>query len=341
MKKIVISLFSVILIASITIAIGGKLWLDKQFKTPNNLKEEVLFDIPKGVSAKKIASILLEKNIIKSSDMFYIYCRLNNVSNKLKSGLFLIPPNLNIIETVKFLIIGKEATKKITIPEGRASWEIYSILSKHYKGIDSLTWENLIHNKKYVNSLGLKKIPNLEGYLLADTYQFPYIATEKKLIEIMVSSTQNVISEYSNSKSEVLKKYGWHGVLTLASIVEEETGIPQERPRIAGVFYNRLKQGISLGADPTVRFIYRSLTGPIYQSQLDSNNPYNTRKFTGLPPGPISNPGKKAIEAALNPMKSNDLFFVAKDDGSKTHFFCPSMKCHNKYKDIAARNRGE
>lgn len=96
-----------------------------------------------------------------------------------------------------------------------------------------------------------------------------------------------------------------------------------------------------LGADPTVRFIFKNLTGPIYKSQLNSDSPYNTRKFKGLMPGPISNPGRKAIYAALNPAKTEALYFVAKDDGSMTHFFSSTLADHNKYKDVAARNRGE
>ena len=120
-----------------------------------------------------------------------------------------------------------------------------------------------------------------------------------------------------------------------------ETGKTDERAMIAGVFVNRLRQGISLGADPTVRFIYRNLTGPIYRSQLQSDSPYNTRRFRGLMPGPISNPGRKAIEATLHPANTDALFFVAKDDGSGTHFFARTLSQHNKFKSTAARNRGE
>ena len=99
--------------------------------------------------------------------------------------------------------------------------------------------------------------------------------------------------------------------------------------------------GMPLGADPTVRFVFRNLTGPIYRSQLNSDSPYNTRKQRGLPPGPISNPGKKALVAALNPNNTPFLYFVAKDDGSREHFFTTNLRDHNKFKDIAARNRAK
>ncbi|GBU26241.1 aminodeoxychorismate lyase [Fibrobacteria bacterium R8-3-H12] len=127
----------------------------------------------------------------------------------------------------------------------------------------------------------------------------------------------------------------------MASVVEEEAAVPQEQVQIAGVFLNRLRIGMPLGADPTVRFIFRNLTGPIYKSQLESNNPYNTRKFAGLMPGPISNPGRAAIEATLFPAQTESLFFVAKDDGSRGHFFSKTLSQHNSYKNTAAKNRGE
>ena len=183
---------------------------------------------------------------------------------------------------------------------------------------------------------------SLEGYLLPDTYPFPIDADEETIIKQMVAANLKVrdeMKEKPDSKWAVLGN--WHKVLTLASVVEEETGKPDERFLIAGVFHNRLEIGMPLGADPTVRFIFKNLTGPIYKSQLNSDSPYNTRKFKGLMPGPISNPGRKAIEAALFPADTKALYFVAKDDGSGTHFFSSTLTDHNKFKDVAAKNRGE
>jgi UPF0755 protein len=130
-----------------------------------------------------------------------------------------------------------------------------------------------------------------------------------------------------------------NGWVTLASIVEKEAGVPSERPLIAGVFYNRLLQNWSLGADPTVRFVLRKLTGPITVKDLNVNSPYNTRRFTGLPPGPICNPGKGALLAALNPANTEMMFFVAKDNGSRQHFFSKNNTEHIRYKSVAAENR--
>ena len=231
--------------------------------------------------------------------------------------------------------------KEVTIPEGRASWEIPSYLMKAFPNLDTNRWNALIHDPKFTQSLGVSA-KSLEGYLLPETYPFAVDADEEAIIKQMVSANLKLREQYKDMEGTMWDTLGsWHKVLTLASVVEEETGKPDERPLIAGVFHNRLRIGMPLGADPTVRFIFKNLTGPIYKSQLNSNSPYNTRKFKGLMPGPISNPGRKAIEAALKPAKTDALYFVAKDDGSGTHFFSSNLKDHNKYKNIAAKNRGE
>ena len=230
---------------------------------------------------------------------------------------------------------------RITIPEGRASWEIPAYLQKAYPDLSADRWNKLVQDPKFARSLGIEA-NSLEGYLLPDTYPFPIDADEETILKQMVAANLKVRDEMQKKPGSMWNTLGsWHKVLTLASVVEEETGIPEERPLIAGVFHNRLRIGMPLGADPTVRFIFKNLTGPIYKSQLNSDSPYNTRKFKGLMPGPISNPGRKAIEAALFPAKTEALYFVAKDDGSMTHFFSKNLSDHNRYKDVAAKNRGE
>jgi UPF0755 protein len=334
--KILIAFLLVLIIC----CASGFFYLQNQWITPNSTEEDIqLIEIPKGSGAAHIANLLSKNHLIKKNLYFRLYLKANNLESKLQSGVYEIPKNATIVEISQIFVSGKTAVRKITIPEGRATWEIFSILKATYPELDSLKWESLVHDRKFVDSFDLNA-PSLEGYLLADTYQFPLKISESEALSQMVNTTLGFINSLT-PKSEVLDKYGWHGVLTLASVVEEETSLASERGRIAGVFYNRLKLGMSLGADPTVRFIFRSLTGPIYKSQLESDSPYNTRKFTGLPPGPISNPGREAILAALNPSPTRDLYFVAKDDGSKEHFFATNLVDHNRYKELAAKTRGD
>lgn len=302
-------------------------------------KTLTLIEVPKGSSPTKIFQILQKNGIWSDELAFKIICHKQKPN--LKAGWFEIPAGLTLPQVLTIIESGKNAVKKVTIPEGRASWEIPAYLKKAFPNLDEDRWNKLVQDPKFAQSLGLEA-KTLEGYLLPDTYPFAMDANEETILKQMVAANLKLRDEMLSKPQAMWKTLGtWHRVLTLASVVEEETGIPEERPLIAGVFHNRLRIGMPLGADPTVRFIFKNLTGPIYKSQLNSDSPYNTRKFKGLMPGPISNPGRKAIYAALNPAKTEALYFVAKDDGSMTHFFSSTLADHNKYKDVAARNRGE
>lgn len=313
--------------------------LQSRLNSLSSNQEITLLEIPRGASPKAVSKILNQKGVWTDSDIFNLECRLNPCA--IKAGWYEIPAKQNLKELIALLSSGKTAVRKVTIPEGRASWEMPKYLRKAFPEIDSTKWEKLVHDKAFAQKLGISA-GNLEGYLLPDTYPFPVNATEEDILSQMVKANLKLKEDMIKKNSPEWKKLGgWHQVLTLASVVEEETGKADERPLIAGVFHNRLNIGMPLGADPTVRFIFRNLTGPIYKSQLQCDNPYNTRKFKGLMPGPISNPGRKAIEATLFPDKTNKLYFVAKDDGSGTHFFSSTLSEHNHYKNVAAKNRGE
>ena len=234
------------------------------------------------------------------------------------------------------LTSGKMATRSVTIPEGKTTWEIYSILKAYFQ-LDSLRLDSLAHSREFAKACRIDA-PTLEGYLFPDTYALPWKIPERDVFKVMIKRLKQVTEEFDSS-SPLYRKYGLHGWITLASIVEKEAAVPSEQDLIAGVFSNRLTQGWTLGADPTVRFALRKLTGPLSVEDLDINSPYNTRKFPGIPPGPICNPGKGALRAALNPMQTDKMFFVAKNDGSREHFFSVDNPEHLHYKAIAAANR--
>ena len=301
--------------------------------------QTVLLEVPKGSSAAKVFQVLKDHGVWTDDLAFRLTVKKMNPN--LKAGWFEIPAGITLQQALSIIESGKIAVRRVTIPEGRASWEIPAYLQKAYPDLSADRWNKLVQDPKFARSLGVEA-NTLEGYLLPDTYPFPIDANEETILKQMVAANLKLRDEMQKKPGSMWNTLGnWHKVLTLASVVEEETGIPEERPLISGVFHNRLRIGMPLGADPTVRFIFKNLTGPIYKSQLNSDSPYNTRKFKGLMPGPISNPGRKAIEAALFPAKTSALYFVAKDDGSMTHFFSSSLSDHNKYKDVAAKNRGE
>jgi len=315
------------------------IWTQWHKASPNTVS--VIVEIPHGSGPLAVGKILEEAHLISSARHFQWYCRVFRIGSDLKAGHFEIPPASTIPVIAEIITGSKEAAIRVTIPEGRASWEIFDIYKMSFPNLDSARWDSLVHDNGFAQELNVPA-NNLEGWLFPDTYPVPLEADEKAILTQMVRAMHRCLESLDNGPtSRFALLGGWEQTLTLASIVEEETGKTDERAHVASVFHNRLRQQIPLGADPTVRFIFRNLTGPIYKSQLASENPYNTRRFAGLPPGPISNPGRKAIDAALHPMETDDLYFVAKDDGSGTHFFSRNLTQHNAFKAAAAHNRGE
>jgi len=296
----------------------------------------VLYQIPTNAHLKALSQDLENKGLITKAWAFKYFLILTRQDKKIRAGYFYINPSNSIFDLVWKLTSGKMATQTVTIPEGKASYEIYSILMAKFP-LDSLKFDSLIHSCEFAQSIHINAT-SLEGYLFPDTYLLPWKVTERDVIKVMVDHFREVTKEFSFN-SPFYKSYGQRGWITLASIVEKEAAVASEQSLIAGVFYNRLKLGWSLGADPTVRFALRKPTGPLFVSDLECNSPYNTRKFMGLPPGPICNPGRGALRAALNPLETDKMFFVAKDDGSREHFFSVDNPEHLKYKAQAAANR--
>jgi len=339
MKKL-LAIFVLLIFAVVGLGAGSAYYMYKQWDKISLLKEPVLLEIPKGYGAEQVGRLLQKEGVIESAKSFKWWCSFHPGKANFKTGWYKIPIGQSIEQIVALLSSGKTASIRVTIPEGRATWEIAGILA-HPLNLDSSKLDSLMHSAEFTNSFDIKA-KDLEGYLLPNTYDFPYGADEQTAIKIMVHANLRLRDEMQAKNSPVWNELGdWHRVLTMASVVEEEAAVPQEQVLIAGVFLNRFRMGMPLGADPTVRFIFHNLTGPIYKSQLASDNPYNTRKFAGLMPGPISNPGRAAIEATLFPAQTENLFFVAKDDGSRGHFFSKTLSQHNSYKSTAAKNRGE
>jgi UPF0755 protein len=297
---------------------------------------DVLFEVPPKVSLTNLSQDLEAKGLIPNALVFKTFLRISRQDKKIRAGYFYVRPSNSTLEMALKLTSGKMATQVVTIPEGKTSWEIYSILKARFP-LDSLRFDSLVNSPEFAKSC-VTGAPSLEGYLFPDTYVLPWKVTERDVLKVMTRRFLDVIKEF-NLDSPVYRTYGQRGWLTLASIVEKEAAVASEQDPIAGVFYNRLVQGWSLGADPTVRFAVRKPTGPLYVSDLNSDSPYNTRKFTGLPPGPICSPGRGALRAALNPMKTDKMYFVAKDDGSREHFFSVDNSNHVRFKDVAASNR--
>jgi UPF0755 protein len=277
----------------------------------------------KGSSLKKVAAQLAEEKIVRDKTFFELFVRFGKRGKTLRAGEYDIPVNSKLTEIVDQMIEGRVKLYKLTIPEGYTTGDICALLIK--KGLS--TGEECTQQTGRVDLL--KDAPpaaNLEGYLFPETYLYEYDATPSSLVEQMTNEFYRRVDSNRVEKARA-NELTLFDVVILASVVEKETGKADERPLIAGVFRNRLKLGMPLQSDPTVIYGIKDFNGNLTRKDLETDSPYNTYTRTGLPKGPICNPGLEAIDAVLSPAPTEYLYFVAKGDGS--HYFSKTLEEHN------------
>ncbi len=299
---------------------------------PQAVKRTRLF-IPKGSSVRQIADSLKNKGLIEGTELFLFWSKTLDKDRDFKAGLFHVPSGLSYPQLIQWLTQTKPENITVRLIEGWPTQKILRTLSKKLN-LDYAVLDLLIKDEAFCHSFNVK-IPSLNGYLLPDTYKFPYGMSEKEVLRFLVQRTLAIFN--SDSAQQVLKTRGVsvHQIMTMASIVEGEAMLDKERPAIASVYWNRFKRGMRLQADPTIQFLVKDGPRRLLYKDLKIESPYNTYLHKGLPPGPINNPGKASILAALFPAQTTYLYFVAKGDGS--HVFSKSAAEHAKAK--AAFNR--
>jgi len=290
----------------------------------NNQTKKVI-TINSGQAFKSFSKKLHKDGIIKDLYKFNLFARIKGYDKKIKAGEYILSPSISPYKILQILAAGKVCLHKITIPEGYNIRQIASIIARaglctETEFIGSAINSSFVHNERI-------DAETFEGYLFPDTYYFPRDITPEKIISAMVKRFRSV---FTSTHKEQAKKLGFsiHKAVTLASIIEKETGDPKERSVISSVFHNRLKKKIRLASDPTVIYGIKDFDGNIKKIHLETPTPYNTYLIHGLPTGPIANPGLKAIEAALYPADTDFLYFVSKKDN--THMFSTNIRDHNK-----------
>ena len=307
------AIFTVLVVASV--AVGAALYVGNQrFEAPGPLPEDKVVNIPRGLGIRDIAALLQREGVIDQPYVFMGGVVVLKSRGGLKSGEYKFNKEASLADVVETIIEGKVVQHTLTLPEGLTSEQIIARLLEN----DSLTGQ-------------IKEIPR-EGSLLPETYHFTRGMTRAQMIERMQHDEKTLLKEVWEHRSPDLPLKSPEELVTLASIVEKETGRPDERSRVASVFVNRLKNKMRLQSDPTI--IY-GLTGgksalgrAILKSEIEQPTPYNTYVINGLPPGPIANPGKASLEATANPARTKDLYFVA--DGTGRHLFSETYDQHQK-----------
>lgn len=341
MKRLNLKILLISLISLLIVLIFCSLWTASKFSERLNVSEGELITIPQRTSIDETINILNSKNLFKPGWLFGTACKIFSIfSNKhIYSGTYRLSPENTNEQLLKSLFSGNQLlTVKVTFPEGLTLWEFASI-SEKYLGVDSLEFIKTAHNDSLLKAHGIKA-KSAEGYLMPDTYNFFWKLNVKDLITKLLEQQTKIWDENFRKTSDSLHLSRFW-VLTLASIVEAESPLPSERPRIAGLYMNRLNLGWKLESDPTTQYAVGSKKRLTYDD-LESENPYNTYKFAGLPPGPINCPSKNSIYAVLHPEHSKYLYFVAKGDGSNEHNFAENALQHQinvkKYRK-AVRNK--
>jgi UPF0755 protein len=320
MKRRLIIIFLAILILNVGV-LGTCL---VQLSLPANDMTQELHIIP-GTPSNKIIHNLAEKEIIKHPFIFKIYLMITRQLQNIRAGDYEFPPSTSAFEVARMLRTGDFKTYTLTLVEGWNLDQVAGYLEE--RGLaDPKLFLALCQDPNFIQSLQIEG-KSLEGYLFPDTYETYSPISEEDLIQKFVARFHEV---YTPEWRQRTKEMEWtvKQVVTLASIVEKETGAPEERPLIASVFHNRLKKNMRLETDPTVIYGVPNFNGNLTRRHLETHTPYNTYMIAGLPPGPIANPGSEAIKAVLYPAQSNYLFFVSKNNG--THYFSTNMRDHGR-----------
>ena len=296
-------------------AAGAYIYGRQKMEAPGPLQEEKIVNIPARAGMTDIADILQREGVIDDNRWAFIGSVFAlKARSELKPGEYLFPKSISLRDVIGTMVEGKVVQHAVTIPEGLTSEQILARLSDN----DIFSGE-------------VREMPR-EGTLLPETYKFPRGTTREQVIARMQQAQRRALSEIWERRSPDLPIKTPEQLVTLASIVEKETGKADERSRVAAVFVNRLRQKIKLQSDPTI--IYGLVGGkgtlgrPIKRSEILQPSPYNTYVVEGLPPGPIANPGRASLEAAANPARTRDMFFVA--DGTGGHAFSDTYDQHQK-----------
>ncbi len=308
------AIFTFILLVAVSFGVLAW-WGKERFDAPGPLREDKVVNIPRGYGMRDVADLLMREGVI---DQPYVFIAgavvLKSRGEELKFGEYEFQKEASLRDVASTIVEGKVVQHQLTVAEGLTSEQIVARLLEN----DVLTGN-------------IKEIPR-EGTLLPETYKFTRGTSREQLIQRMQQAQRKAIQEIWDRRMPDLPLKSPDQLVVLASIVEKETGKPEERTRVASVFLNRLKTRMKLQSDPTI--IYGlvggkgSLGRPIMRSEIEQHTPYNTYVIEGLPPGPIANPGRASLEATANPARTKELYFVA--DGTGGHAFAENYDQHQK-----------
>lgn len=327
MKKLLYATLAAPILGILFVAIHVYILYNQTYSGP-----EIKFKISSGDTFANINSRLYKEGIISNPRIFHYLNRYRKTMDKYKAGTYIIPTGLKMEDVYKTLLNGNPVIVSITIPEGKNIYEIAKLYEEAGLSTKSEIMK-IAFDRNFVESLGIPH-NSVEGYLYPETYKFSPDSDAKTILKTMFNEFRKKTDNLNLNNHQM----SVHEIVTLASIVEKETGASIERPMIAGVFFNRLRKKMRLQSDPTTIYgMFENYNGNIKKSDLLNKTPYNTYVIPALPPGPIANPGILAIKAVLNPEAHEYLYFVSNNDG--THTFSKTYGEHNNHVENFQRNK--
>ncbi|MDI6860905.1 MAG: endolytic transglycosylase MltG [Caldisericia bacterium] len=317
----ILKILTIIFITILIILLSLSLYAYEEFKPPKDFEPKKVY-IKDGLTPREIGKLLKENKIIKNVEFFVIFAKYYEIDDKLKSGIYEFNEKMNLKEVLfKLTQGGIPPFIKVTIKEGFTIKDIAKTFEENGLCTKEKFLEETTKIEKYKDYI-FEDAKSLEGFLYPDTYYFERDNLEKNII-MMLENFNKIFFEVYKNYNGSLNKYD---ILKLASIVEKEAMVDEERDIIAGVFMNRLEIGMPLQADPTLKYILDNPSYTLSSKELEIDSPYNSYKYSGLPPTPICNPSIKSIIAVLNPKKTDYLYFVA--DGNGKHLFAKTFEEH-------------
>jgi UPF0755 protein len=311
--------------ALLLLTVLGVAWLWAASRAPER-SDSVRIVVETGTPVRALGRRLEEAAVIRSPLLFEIWLRAGGNAGSIQAGTYEIPPGASLPGVVDILLTGRTLLATVTIPEGLRLEQQAGVAAREL-GVDSAAFVAAATDSTFADSLGIQA-PTLEGYLFPETYRVDPATDARELVRLMVGEFHRTFDHDWRERAEDLGRTV-DEIVTLASIVEEEARVPEERPVIAGVYWNRLRIGMKLEADPTVQYALGSHRRRVLYRDLEVDSPYNTYLYPGLPPGPIASPGRASLEATLYPDSVPWLFFFATGEGGR-HTFSTTFAEHNR-----------
>jgi UPF0755 protein len=321
---------AVLAILAVLAAAAAAWWTWTRLTTPHRgfAESEVFVSFPPGTSVARIGDELARAGVVSDALTLRIAARLSGSDRRLQAGEYRFSDAATAFDVVARLARGDVYTLQVTFPEGLTAEEMAGIFERNGLG-PAADFERAAADRSAMAGLD-PTAATLEGYLFPDTYALPRVTRAPDVVAAMVARFTHVFdAEMRREAAE--RGMSPHDVVTLASLIEKETGAVAERPLVSAVYHNRLKLGMPLQCDPTVIYALRRLgrwRGNLTRDDLQVNSPYNTYRHAGLPPGPIASPGRTSLEAALRPADVKHLYFVSRNDG--THVFASTLAEHTR-----------